>query len=105
MERISAILPPGHGDLAVHRGARRASQRWPWHADVELVEPAGGTGTTLNASAGGLRIAVDRELPVGEHVVAKVKTAHRETVEHMRVVWARELPDGWLCGLAFVDPS
>lgn len=105
MERISAILPTGRGDLAIHHGARRASQRWPWHADVELMEPAGGRGTTLNASTGGLRIALDRELPVGEHVVARVTTAHRETIEHMRVVWSRELPDGWLLGLAFVEPS
>lgn len=104
MERISAILPAGHGDLAIHRGARRASQRWPWHADVELIEPSGARGTTLNASAGGLRIAVDRELPVGEHVVARVQTAHQETVEGMRVVWVRELPDGWLVGLEFVEP-
>ncbi len=104
MERISAMLPTGGADLDVHRGARRATQRYPLHADVELVEPVPAQGIVLNASAGGMRIAIDRPVDVDALCVVRVVTAPgRELFEKARVVWTRELPDGWLVGLQFVE--
>lgn len=106
MERFSTMLPAGADDPGVHRGARRASRRYPLHADVELVEPVSAEGVVLNVSAGGMRIAIDRPVDVDGRVVARVVTAPgRELFEKARVVWAREFPDGWLIGLEFVEPT
>jgi len=103
MDSLSTLLPTGHGDPDVHHGARRRSQRLPLHADFVVTEPVAATGVVINASAGGLRVAVDRELEVGELLSGRVVvSAGHESMEHARVVWARELPDGWLLGLEFV---
>jgi len=102
MDSIATLLPIGRPDAA--HGARRASQRFPFHADVELVEPIHTTGVTINASAGGLRVAVEHAVALGDLCVARIRTAvGRETTEKLRVVWRRELPDGWLMGLQFAD--
>src|SRR5262249_16689243 len=86
--------------------ARRPSVRFPVHAEVELVEPEGGYGITINVSGGGLRIALDRALPEGEHCVLRVRHADGvETLEHVRVVWCRQQPDGAILGVEFVRPS
>lgn len=83
--------------------ARRAAQRWPVHAEVESIVPPGPSGIVLNVSGGGLRVALDQPLPVGEVCVLRVRhEPGSETVEHARVVWARQLPDGCVVGLEFV---
>jgi hypothetical protein len=103
MDRISGMFPDGEEDTDVHRGARRASQRYPLHADVELVEPLAATGVAINASTGGMRVAIDKALDVDALCVARIVTeAGAEIIEKARVVWTRELPDGWLVGLQFV---
>ena len=85
---------------------RRASVRFPVHAEVELVEPAGAGGIVINVSGGGLRIALDRPLALGEHCVLRVRPADgAETLEHVRVVWCREMSDGAVLGVEFVRPS
>ena len=105
MDRISSVVPVGGDDLAVHRGARRTSRRFPLHADIEVLEPRLATGVSINVSAGGLRVAIDEPVAVGEFCVLRVRTAaDRETIEHARVVWTRELPDGFLVGLEFALP-
>ena len=104
MERIATMLPEGGVDLDVHRGARRASQRHPLHADVELLDPVRAQGVAINASAGGMRVAIDQPLGVDTLCVVRVVTsAGREVLEKARVIWTRQLPDGWLVGLSFVD--
>jgi hypothetical protein len=103
MERIGEGLPVGVDDEAVHHGARRASPRMPLDADVELLEPRPGQGLAINVSAGGIRVAVDAPLTVGEHCMLKV-SSERVTIEHARVVWVRQMPDGWLAGLEFTLP-
>ena len=104
MERIGSLLPVGSGDQSLHHGARRRSRRYPINADVEVIEPVRSTGVALNASAGGLRVFIDRELPLGEECVIEVHfTPTRHSSERSRVVWCRKIRDGWVVGLEFVD--
>lgn len=104
IQRLSTILPQGAADGAVHRGARRRFRRWPFDADIELLSPARGSGMAINASVGGLRIALDTAVPVNSVCTLRVRTAeNHETVEHARVVWSQAKPDGYLLGLAFVE--
>lgn len=81
---------------------RRAADRYPLHADVEVLEPWNAHGVVINASDGGLRVALDRELPPGAVCVIEIAVEEGKTVEMVRVAWSRELPDGYLAGLAFV---
>jgi len=104
MERIGALLPIGSGDAGLHHGARRRSRRFPLNAEVEVIEPVAAKGVTLNASAGGLRVVVDREIKTGTSCMLRVQfTAQRSSTEQARVVWSQELPDGWIIGLEFLD--
>ena len=81
---------------------RRASKRYPLHADVEVLEPFNAHGVVINASEGGLRIAVDQALPLDAICVVEVKLLDGVTVEIARVAWVRELRDGYLVGVSFV---
>lgn len=102
-ERLSSILPKGGADIAVHRGARRQFRRWALDAEIELLEPRQGSGLAINASVGGLRVAVDMGVPVDHVCVLRVRTARdHETIEHAKVVWSRARPDGYLLGLEFI---
>ena len=57
----------------------------------------------INASVGGLRIAVDAAVPVNHVCTLRVQTApEHSTVEHAKVVWSRSMPDGYLLGLEFI---
>lgn len=102
-DRLASILPAGGADVAIHRGARRRSKRWALDAEVDLLGPVRGTGLAINASVGGLRVAVDMGVPVGEMCTLRVRTApDHQTVELAKVVWAKAQPDGYLLGLEFV---
>jgi len=79
---------------------RRAARREPLHAEVEMIEPRIGSGVTINASEGGLRVAVDCRLTEGDRCLLKVCDGERPRLERGRVVWVRELPDGFIAGLA-----
>jgi len=103
-DRLSSILPKGGADVAVYRGARRRSRRWALDAEIDLLGPVRGAGLALNASVGGLRIAVDMDVPVGQVCTLRVRTApDHQTVEHAKVVWAKARPDGYVLGLQFVS--
>lgn len=105
MQRLTRILPIGRADRNVRHGSRRASERFPLNAHVEVTDPGHSSGIVINASAGGLRVAVDQPVGVGQVCRARVCTSpERESVETARVVWSRELPDGWVLGLEFVAP-
>ena len=82
---------------------RRAARRYPLNADIEILEPVKAHGVVINASDGGLRVAVDEGLPVDSVCVVEIQTDEGKTVELTRVVWIREHPDGYLVGLTFVD--
>lgn len=102
-DRLSSILPKGGADVAVHRGARRRSRRWALDAEVDLLGPVRGAGLAINASVGGLRVAVDMGVPVGQVCTLRVRTApDHQTVEHAKVVWSQARPDGYLLGLEFI---
>ncbi len=82
---------------------RRASGRRPFEAVIEVYEPNPGTGVTINASDGGLRVAVDCELRPEDVVLLAVREAGRpERLECARVAWSLELRDGWIAGLQLI---
>jgi hypothetical protein len=103
IERLSSILPKGGADAHVHHGARRRFRRWALDAEIELLEPARGAGLAINASVGGLRVAVDVGVPVDHVCTLRVRTApDHTTIEHAKVVWSQARPDGYLLGLEFI---
>jgi Tfp pilus assembly protein PilZ len=82
---------------------RRHSRRRPLEAQVEVFQPANGSGFTINVSDGGLRIAVDCPLRIEEVVLLAVREEGKpERLECARVVWVRELRDGWIVGLQLI---
>ena len=106
MESLSNLLPVGPTDILVHRGARRQAARYPVHATVTVRSPHTSTGVVLIASAGGIRVAVDRSFEVGELLeLAVTFGGDRISEERAEVVWSRSLPDGHVLGLRFVLPS
>lgn len=91
-------------DLCAHHGARRRSQRIAIHASVCVRGPDGDAhGFTINASEGGLRVALDRAYPQDSELEVDLRFPTGDILrERARVVWSRGEPDGWLMGLAFV---
>ncbi|MCA9625796.1 MAG: PilZ domain-containing protein [Myxococcales bacterium] len=95
--------PPNAPTLLGLSRQRRSSARRPFNADVELVSPVAGGGVTLNASEGGLRVAVDCPLAAGEICLLYVREGGSpERLERARVAWSRELRDGWIAGLQLI---
>jgi hypothetical protein len=82
---------------------RRAAERYPMNADVEILEPFNAHGVVINASEGGLRVAVNVALPLDAVCVVEVQLDEGKTVELARVAWVKEHPDGYLVGLSFVQ--
>lgn len=82
---------------------RRGTERFPLNADVEILEPFNAHGVVINASQGGLRVAVDRELPLDAVCVVEVQLSEGKTVELARVAWVKAHPDGFLIGMSFVQ--
>ena len=101
-DRISETVPIGGEDTDFHRGARRASRRFPMHAEVAVTGDRQGSGVVINVSAGGLRMAVDGSMEVGDRCSLDIRTAsNSQWMEFGRVVWTRPMPDGCLCGVRF----
>jgi hypothetical protein len=80
---------------------------------VELLAPRLAVGVCLNVSDGGVRVAVDAALHPGEvcrlrrHLATgqshESYLATGQSHESYRVVWSREVSDGWIAGLARDD--
>lgn len=105
-DKISETVPIGGEDLDYHRGARRASRRFPMHAEVEVSGDREGNGVVINVSAGGLRMAVEQTLQVGDRCSLQIRTpSNSQWTETGRVVWTRQLPDGYLCGVCFDEAA
>lgn len=80
---------------------RRGTRRRPLHADVDVIEPRAGSGVTINVSDGGLRIAVDCTLQVGDVCMLVIREPSMPVrLERARVIWAQELRDGCVAGLS-----
>jgi hypothetical protein len=104
MERIGTLLPVGLDDELVHRDGHRRSARYPVHADVRVHLPERASGVVLNASTGGMRVTLDRSVSPGDELELDVRFDRTHVSrERAQVVWSRELPDGWLVGLSFVE--
>ena len=102
MRSIATLLPTGPVDDWTHRGARRRATRYPIHASVR-VRDEGLAGVVLNASAGGMRVALDGMVAAGDALELELEFPEARTGhERAEVVWARTLPDGCLAGLRFV---
>jgi hypothetical protein len=82
---------------------RRSTRRYPLDADVEILEPFNAHGVVINASQGGLRVAIDVELPLDVVCVVEVQLEEGKTVELARVAWVKVHPDGYLIGLSFIN--
>ena len=91
------------GGATAEVAGRRAAERYPLNADVEILEPFNAHGVVINASEGGLRVAVNVELPLDAVCVVEVQLDEGKTVELARVAWVRAHPDGYLVGLCFVQ--
>ncbi|MCB9593186.1 MAG: PilZ domain-containing protein [Sandaracinaceae bacterium] len=103
MQTIGSMMPTGPQDDLVHRGARRQSTRYPVHGEVSVTSPIQAEGFLFNASAGGLRLALDHPVELGAQLELQVRLAgYRSSSERAEVVWTREQPDGWLVGLRFL---
>ena len=104
-----AAVHPDHGAPACmtvsssDRSGRRSANRFAVNADAEFLEPVRAHGVVINASEGGLRVAVDCELPIGVVCVVEITTSAGKTVEMVNVVWSRAHPDGYLVGLEFTE--
>jgi hypothetical protein len=85
------------------RSGRRSANRFAVNADAEFLEPVRAHGVVINASEGGLRVAVDNELPIDVVCVVEITTPTGKTVEMAKVVWSRAHPDGYLVGLEFTE--
>jgi len=84
---------------------RRAAERFPLNADVEILEPISANGVVINASATGLRIAIDKQLDKDTVCVLAIRVEDNQTIEVGRVAWSREFPDGYLVGISLVEES
>lgn len=92
------------GDTAVHHGARRAHSRWVLDADIH-IDGGVSRGVTLNASTGGLRVAMSRALVAGAYVDVAVVRGPVALLSRVRVVWTRPSGGAWLSGLKFAQPD
>jgi len=81
---------------------RRRFARRPFNATVELLTPKAASGVTINVSEGGLRIAVDRVLDVGDMTLLQVRDGGQPQLKRARVVWTQPTRDGCIAGLEFV---
>ena len=103
MRDICAVTVQGKGAAtASELPGRRSASRYPLNADVEILDPFNAHGVVINASEGGLRVAVDVELPLDAVCVVEVHLNEGKTVELARVAWVRVHPDGFLVGLSFI---
>ena len=99
MTRLFSNPPISSIRQVVYDRHRRQARRLSSHAPVEVLEPAGGTGVTINASTGGLRVAVDCLLRPGDLCLLIVDDAARPSGERARVIWSQDVRDGCLAGL------
>ena len=103
MQSISHLLPTGPADMLLHRAGQRRSARFPLDAHVDVYGPTfDAHGFVLNASEGGLRVALDRAYDDGSVLVLDVLFASGVVSrERARVMWSRALSDGCVLGLRF----
>lgn len=104
MDNPSTSPPVSSTRLGAFFRQRRGSRRRELNAEIEVIQPAPGTGVTINESDGGLRIAVDCALRIGELCTLRLSVpGGNSRLETGRVVWSRELRDGWIAGVERIE--
>lgn len=102
MQRVTSSDPKSNAPAASSQ-QRRRSRRVPAQNPVEVLLPRSGMGIALNASDGGIRVAVDCALIPGEECQLLVRREQGPTVLTTKVVWSRPVADGWVAGLAMAE--
>ncbi|MBI4700350.1 MAG: hypothetical protein HY744_04130 [Deltaproteobacteria bacterium] len=101
----SPSSPPPASDDAPPTVPRRASRSWPSQiaADVDVLEPAPGSGVSIGARGGTVRVAVDCALERGMRCVLRVLLpSGMPLLLRGTVTWSRPLQDGCVAVLALV---
>ncbi|MFT5358436.1 MAG: hypothetical protein ACI9KE_005674 [Polyangiales bacterium] len=101
---LRAVIPDEGRDPATHHGARREHSRWVLDADIQ-IDGGVSRGVTLNASTGGLRVALSRALDAGSSVDVAVVRGPVALLSRVCVVWTRPSGGAWLSGLRFAQPD
>ncbi|MCB9585565.1 MAG: PilZ domain-containing protein [Polyangiaceae bacterium] len=95
---------PTDADSGTHK-ARRSSGGARREASERVLLRRGNeeiTGWTLNVSRGGVRIIVEDPLAEGDELEVQVGD-EAEPLHPARVVWIKELADGQIVGVQFLD--
>jgi Tfp pilus assembly protein PilZ len=90
-------------------GEQRADLRYAVAVDVHIEgrDGAGGSGTTVNLSIGGLCASLDGPFEIGEPAVAKVTLLFEEATSEPlalpgRIAWCTSMDDAFQVGFQFV---
>jgi hypothetical protein len=104
VQRQAPTLPRGlFGDDAPGQ-TRRRFLRSAFHADVELSGPGEANGTALDVSSGGLRVALDGEVEVGQCFRVVLRTPEDQvTRTFVQVVWCGVSGYDYVAGLKYMD--
>lgn len=97
MHRVTNDSPDSTRNVPLQR---RHARRTPSTDLVEVLAPRQAVGVCLNVSEGGIRVAVDGALSPDETCQVRLRLPTGPVMQTFRVVWSREVTDGWIAGLA-----
>lgn len=85
---------------------RRRWRRVPVNGDITVIHPGRATGVVVDVSRGGMRIAIDRPLAMGDRFLCDVRLGDGQlTHERARVVWVKQSGGGCEAGLQFASAT
>lgn len=87
--------------------SRRTYVRRPVNVRVSIDGASKAEAWALNLSAGGIRVVCEQTLSVGEMVRLRIDGDDDQGLDlagHGRVVWVKGCPDGYVCGIEFLEP-
>ena len=81
---------------------RRKTPRFPYHAEVEIKSDPPVRGVSLDVSAGGMRLSVDKDLKVGAVCDVVIRAPRSISRDKVKVVWQEPGQEANLVGLEFL---